>query len=162
MSAVALAIGPLVGGVLINAASWRWTFWINLPLAALGAAIMLAAARESRDEGATHRVDFPGVLALTGGSTMVVLALVESDVWGWDSAATLGLLAGGISVLALFWLVEHRVRQPVVEFSLFRNGPYLGASAAAFTLVGAYWSRCSSSPSTWRTSSATRRWRPGS
>ena len=68
-----------------------------------------------------------------------VLAIVESQSWGWDSPATLGLLGAGLLCLAGFWVIEHRVEQPIVDFSLFRNGPYFGASAAAFALVGAYW-----------------------
>ncbi len=68
-----------------------------------------------------------------------VLAIVESQNWGWDSAATLGLLGAGLLCLAAFWVIEHRVANPIVDFSLFRNGPYFGASAAAFALVGAYW-----------------------
>jgi Na+/melibiose symporter-like transporter len=68
-----------------------------------------------------------------------VFALVRADNWGWSSAKTIGLLAVGILFLAAFWAIEHRVSSPIVDFSLFRNGPYLGASAAGFTLVGAYW-----------------------
>ena len=139
VSSIALAIGPLFGGLLVEA-DWRLIFWINLPLAALGAAITLAGARESRDPEAGRRIDLPGLVTLSGGLSALVLALVEGDGWGWTSAATLGLAASGIALLAAFWLVEHRVENPIVEFELFRNGPYFGATAAAFTLVGAYWS----------------------
>ncbi|MEK6277706.1 MAG: MFS transporter [Actinomycetota bacterium] len=140
VSSLALAIGPLVGGVLIDAASWRWIFWLNPPIAAAGAAILLYAAEESRDESAGRRLDVAGFVLLTLGLTGVVLALIESSTWGWDSAGTLGLLAGGSALLAAFWVVEHRVAEPIVDFSLFRNGPYFGASAAGFALVGCYWS----------------------
>ncbi len=68
-----------------------------------------------------------------------MLALVQADEWGWASARTLGLLVGGALALFGFWRLEHRVEAPLVDFSLFRNRPYLGASAAAFALVGAYW-----------------------
>jgi MFS family permease len=60
-------------------------------------------------------------------------------VWGWTSAATLGVFAAGVALLVLFWLIERRARSPIVEFDLFRNGPYFGASAAGFCLVGSYW-----------------------
>ena len=76
---------------------------------------------------------------LAVGLIAVVFALVEADDWGWDSARTLGLLAGGLAVLAGFWRIEHRIEAPLVDFSLFRNRPYLGATAAAFALIGAYW-----------------------
>src|SRR4051794_20854450 len=138
VSALALAIGPLVGGALIDV-DWRLIFWINLPICAFGIAITRWAAHESRDETSPPRLDLPGLATLTPGLLAVVFALVRADDWGWGSARTLGLLAAGILFLVAFWAIEHRVDSPIVDFSLFRNGPYLGASAAGFTLVGAYW-----------------------
>jgi EmrB/QacA subfamily drug resistance transporter len=138
VSALALAVGPLVGGVLIDV-DWRLIFWINLPICAAGIAITRWAAGESRDETSPPKVDYPGLATLTLGLLAVVLALVRADDWGWGTWKTLGLLGLGALLLATFWAVEHRVPSPIVDFSLFRNGPYLGASAAAFALVGAYW-----------------------
>jgi EmrB/QacA subfamily drug resistance transporter len=138
VSALALAIGPLVGGALIDV-DWRLIFWINLPICAAGIAITWWAARESRDETSPPRLDYPGLATLTPGLLAIVFALVRADDWGWGSGKTLGLIAVGVALLAAFWVIEHRVESPIVDFSLFRNGPYLGASAAAFALVGAYW-----------------------
>jgi EmrB/QacA subfamily drug resistance transporter len=138
VSALALAIGPLVGGLLIDV-DWRLIFWINLPICAFGIAITLWAAHESRDETSPPNLDLPGLAMLTPGLLAPVFALVRADDWGWGSASTLGLLAAGLLCLAAFWAIEHRVDSPIVDFTLFRNGPYLGASAAGFTLVGAYW-----------------------
>jgi len=138
VSSIALAVGPLFGGVLVEV-DWRLIFWINLPVTALGIAIVLAAARESRDPEAGRRVDVPGLVTLSAGLGAVVLALIEGEGWGWTSTATLGLGGAGVLLLALFCLVETRVTNPIVEFPLFRNGPYFGATAAAFTLVGSYW-----------------------
>jgi EmrB/QacA subfamily drug resistance transporter len=139
ISALALAIGPLVGGLLVDL-DWRLIFWINVPVLALGAAVMLAVVPETRDETATHRLDIAGLVVLALGLTAIVLPLIESASWGLGSVRTLGILALGVALLCAFWVVEHRVSQPIVEFPLFRNGPYFGASAAAFALVGAYWS----------------------
>jgi EmrB/QacA subfamily drug resistance transporter len=139
VSAIALAIGPLVGGISIELVSWRLIFWLLVPLAALALAIMAIAAPESRDETAGRRIDLFGLLTLTLGLTGVVLALVQGKQWGWDSAATLGVLAAGFGLLAAFWVVEHRVAEPIVDFRLFRSGPYFGATAAAFALVGSFW-----------------------
>lgn len=140
VSAVALAVGPLVGGVLIEAASWRWIFFINVPVAVAGIVVLLLRGSESRDPDAPPRVDLAGAGVLAVGLTAFVLALVEADDWGWGSPKTLGLLAFAAAVLFGFWQLEHRRPNPLVDFSLFRNRPYLGASAAAFALVGAYWS----------------------
>jgi EmrB/QacA subfamily drug resistance transporter len=139
ISALALAIGPLVGGLLVDL-DWRLIFWINVPVLALGAAVMLAVVPETRDETASHRLDIAGLVVLALGLTAIVLPLIESASWGLGSVRTLGILALGVALLCAFWVVEHRVSQPIVEFPLFRNGPYFGASAAAFALVGAYWS----------------------
>jgi EmrB/QacA subfamily drug resistance transporter len=136
VSSSALAIGPLVGGVLVEI-DWRVIFWVNLPLVALGGLILIRAAPESSDPAAGHRIDWAGLGALSLGLTTVVLALIQAEAWG--SGPVVALAVVGLASLALFWWIEHRVRSPIVDFDLFRNGPYFGASAAAFCLVGAYW-----------------------
>jgi EmrB/QacA subfamily drug resistance transporter len=136
VSSSALAIGPLVGGVLVEL-DWRVIFWANLPLVATGALILARAAPESSDPGAGHRIDWPGLGALTLGLTAVVLALIQSRAWSGGLVVALAVV--GLVSLAAFWRIEHRVRKPIVDFELFRNGPYFGASAAAFFLVGAFW-----------------------
>jgi EmrB/QacA subfamily drug resistance transporter len=136
ISALALAIGPLAGGALVEV-DWRVIFWINLPVAAVAFAVTALAAPESTDPGSGRRVDLPGLLALTVGLTSVVLALVQAQVWGGGIA--IGLAVLGLASLYGFWRIEHRSQEPIVDFALFRNGPYFGASAAAFALVGAYW-----------------------
>lgn len=136
VSAVALAVGPLAGGLLIEL-DWRVIFWMNLPVLALGVAITLAAAPESTDPGAGTRIDWAGLAALSAGLTAVVLALVQSQSWSVESV--LALVVVGLLCLLAFWAIERRVGEPIVDFALFRNGPYFGASAAAFCLVGSYW-----------------------
>jgi Na+/melibiose symporter-like transporter len=100
--------------------------------------ITALAAPESTDPGSGRHVDLPGLAALSVGLTAVVLALVQARVW--SGAAVVALAVLGLAALAAFWVVEHRSAEPIVDFDLFRNGPYFGASAAAFALVGAYWS----------------------
>jgi len=136
ISAVALGIGPLVGGALV-ALDWRLIFWINLPIALAGIAIVWRAAPESTDPGSGTHIDVPGLVALALGLTAVVLGLIQAE--DWSDGAVVALIAIGVLLLYAFWRIEHRSAEPIVDFSLFRNGPYLGASAAAFALVGAYW-----------------------
>jgi EmrB/QacA subfamily drug resistance transporter len=136
VSAIALAIGPVVGGCLI-ALDWRLIFWINLPIVAAGLAIVVAAAPESTDPGAGRHLDMAGLAALMLGLGGLVLAMIQSREWA--AGLTAALAAFGVVALAAFGWVERRVRNPIVEFSLFRNGPYFGASAAAFAVVGSYW-----------------------
>jgi EmrB/QacA subfamily drug resistance transporter len=139
VSALALGLGPLVGGALVEAVSWRWLFWLNLPFCLLGVVLVLGSTPEQRDETATRRIDVPGVITVGIGLAAIVIALVEGKMWGWTSVATLGVFATGVGLLVAFWFVEHHVRWPIVDFDLFRNGPYFGASAAGFCLVGCYW-----------------------
>jgi Major Facilitator Superfamily len=138
VSAIALAIGPVVGGLLIEV-DWRLIFWINLPIVILGVAIVALAAPESTDPGAGRQVDFAGLLALAVGLGGVVLAMVQSREWPTEATALLA--ATGVLALASFALIERRVRNPIVEFALFRNGPYFGArglmtAGMAFGTIG--------------------------
>jgi len=101
VSAMALAIGPVVGGFLVENVSWQSIFFLNVPVAAVAVWVTLAATRESRDETSTHQIDFPGVAALTVGLGAIVLALVEANSWGWGSPRIIGLFAlGAVSLVA--------------------------------------------------------------
>ncbi|MEX0993305.1 MAG: MFS transporter [Solirubrobacterales bacterium] len=139
ISALALAIGPLVGGLLIDSIGWRFIFWINLPLVLLGMLITRAAAPDDRDPTGGTRIDWPGLATFSVGVTALILPLVQGRQWGWDSPTTIGLLVASVALLAAFWVIEHRVENPIVEFPLFRSGPYFGACASAFTLLTCYW-----------------------
>ncbi len=138
VSSVALTLGPVIGGVLAGI-DWRLIFWANIPLAIGGCALTSWAASNVRDPEASPRVDVRGVLLLGAGLASLTLGLVEAEGWGWTSAATLGLIAGGLALLGGFYLAERSTDDPIVDFTLFRNKPYLGTSAAAFGLVGAFW-----------------------
>jgi EmrB/QacA subfamily drug resistance transporter len=138
ISSLALGIGPLVGGALVDA-DWRLIFWVNVPICAVGLAIVATTVREIRDPCSSQRLDVAGLVVLTLALVAIVLPLAESQQWGFDSARTIVLLAAGAAGMLAFYAVERRVREPIVDFELFRNRPYFGASAAAFTLVGSYW-----------------------
>jgi EmrB/QacA subfamily drug resistance transporter len=132
VSALALAIGPVVGGALAEYVSWRAIFFLNLPVAVGAVVVTLFAAQESRDETTEHSIDWPGIAALSAGLTALVLALVEGNSWGWGSAEIVALLVTAAVGLGGFALVEPRVREPMVDFSLFRSKTFLGANMVAF------------------------------
>ena len=132
VSALALAIGPVVGGFLVEHVSWQSIFLINVPIAAAAIVVTLWAAHESRDETASRVVDFPGVATLSLGLTALVLALVEGNSWGWGSPQILGLLAVAVTNFAVFIVVEKRSAAPMVDFSTFRSRSFLGANVVAF------------------------------
>src|ERR1700754_1948743 len=134
VSAIALALGPLLGGWLTAGVSWRAIFFINLPVAAVAVAVTLFATHESRDETATREVDIPGIAALTVGLTALVLALVEANAWGWGSARIIGLFATAIIALAAFLTIERRSHAPIVDFTFFRSRSFLGANVVAFAI----------------------------
>ena len=123
VSSIALAIGPLVGGAMVEVASWRWLFWLDVPLALVALVVIGAAMPESRDDSAGRHIDLGGLLTLGAGLSAVVLALVEGKGWGWTSAATLGSLAAGLALLGAFVAIELRVREPLMDLSLFKAVP---------------------------------------
>ena len=134
VSALALAIGPVVGGLLVEHVSWQSIFFVNVPVAAVAVVVTLFAARESRDETVLPTVDYAGVAAITIGLTALTLALVEAGAWGWTSARVLGLFAVAAIGLTLFAHLERRVKVPMIDFSFFASRTFLGANIVAFVI----------------------------
>jgi EmrB/QacA subfamily drug resistance transporter len=132
VSAMALAIGPVVGGFLVESVSWQSIFFLNLPVAVGAVVIALFAVRESRDDTVPRSVDVPGVLTLTIGLAALVLALVEGNGWGWGSPRELAMFALAAGGLVGFVLVERSREVPMVDFSFFRSRTFLGANIVAF------------------------------
>lgn len=135
VSALALAIGPVVGGFLTEDVSWRAIFFINPPIAVLAVAVTLFAARESRDETVGRSVDLPGIAALTVGLTALVLALIESNTWHWGSVRIIGLLVLAVLGIVGFVAIEQRVRAPMVDFAFFRSRTSAGANLVGFLVT---------------------------
>src|SRR4051794_35203422 len=134
VSAIALALGPLVGGWLTEDVTWRAIFFINVPVAAIAIAVTLFSTHESRDESAPRQVDYAGIATLTAGLTALVLALVEGNAWGWGSARIIGLFAIAVVGLIAFVVIERRVAAPIVDFDFFRSRSFLGANVVAFAI----------------------------
>ena len=134
VSAIALALGPLVGGWLTEDVTWRAIFFINVPVAAVAIVVTLFATHESRDETASKQVDYAGIAALSIGLTALVLALVEGNGWGWGSPRILALFAVALVGLVGFIVIETRVKAPIVDFDFFRSRSFVGANLVAFAI----------------------------
>jgi len=135
VSALALAVGPVVGGFLVEHVSWQSIFLVNLPVAAFTVLLTVTTAHESRDEHAVRSVDIPGVAALTAGLAALVLALVQGNHWGWGSTRIVGLFAIAVVALAAFAIIERRVRVPMVDFRYFTSKTFLGANLVGFLVT---------------------------
>jgi EmrB/QacA subfamily drug resistance transporter len=133
----AFAVGPLVGGALTSGLGWRWIFLVNLPLGLLCLVITRRFVTESKDAHA-RRVDVPGLLTLTGGLFLLILALLRGNEDGWGSAAILAELGGAGVLLAAFVAIEARVAEPMLPLGLFRNGRFTGAQVGAFAISASF------------------------
>ena len=141
LSGVTTALGPMLGGWLIDVASWRYIFFINLPLAAIGVWSALRCVPESRDESAPPSTDFPGAVLATLGLGGLVYALIEGPRAGWG-AASLTAAVIGVAAFMGFILVERRQAHPMLPLDIFRSLQFTGANLATlavyFALGGAF------------------------
>jgi len=155
----ALAIGPLVGGLLTEHIDWSWIFFINVPVGVLGVLTARIFIDESRDTSREQRLDVPGLLASGIGLFALTYGLIQTNHYAWTSMVMLSMLALAAVALSAFVLLERHQRLPMLDLSLFRNATFAGANLTML-LVG----RCSGSSSStrcsFRTSSASRRSRP--
>ena len=130
LGALGAALGPVIGGSLVQV-SWRWVFWINLPV---GLAAVLLAARvipESKDPGVQVRPDLPGAALLAASVGLLALALVEAPSWGWGSAAFIALLIASAACGAVMVARSKRHPAPVIELALLRSRTFSGTFAAS-------------------------------
>jgi EmrB/QacA subfamily drug resistance transporter len=134
VSALALAVGPVLGGFLTEHVSWRAIFYVNIPVAVGAIIATLFAVRESRDTSVGREVDYAGVAVLTVGLTSLVLALVEGNSWGWGSPEIVGLLALAALALPAFVFVENRVKAPMVQFDLLSDRNFLASVCVAMII----------------------------
>ncbi|MGH9512681.1 MAG: MFS transporter [Terriglobales bacterium] len=135
-TAITTAIGPILGGWLVQHASWRWVFFINLPLAATVIAISVWRIPESRGN-ATSRVDWLGALLATVGLGALVYGFLESVSLGWRDPLVFGSLIAGFICLATFGFAEYRIRGPMVPLTLFESHSFSGANLLTLFLYAA-------------------------
>ena len=135
VSAMALAIGPLLGGILTEHIDWSWIFFVNVPVGLLGLIVGLIVIEESRDTSLEQSLDLPGLMTSAGALFALTFALIEANSYGWTSPLILGLFGAAIAGLALFVLIEHRRRAPMLDLSLFRNRTFTGANIVALMVT---------------------------
>lgn len=133
---IGLTLGPLVGGIIVTHASWRWIFLINVPIAVItvvGGWGLLRAEKREAVRSVRSRLDVPGVLLLAAFLVALFIPLTYTPFWGWGSFRTIGLLVLAAIFLLGFVLVEGRVREPVFDLDLIRKSRvFAAANSAAF------------------------------
>ena len=132
IAGMGVALGPLLGGIIVETLDWHWIFWINVPVGFAAAA--LAPRRLTESRGAQVPLDLPGLALASGGLLGIVWATTRGNADGWSSASTLIAYAVGAVLLAAFVLQERRSLAPMLPLGLFRRPGFAAANAAGFGL----------------------------
>jgi EmrB/QacA subfamily drug resistance transporter len=139
-AALAAAVGPPLGGLLVEVADWRWIFLVNLPLGLLVLAATRRGLTESRDAHATGLPDLPGASLATGALGLLALGIVEGDAWGWGSAATLGCFAGAAILTAWVAMRCRTHPRPIVDPALMRIPSFRTGTIGTLLFAAAFFS----------------------
>ncbi|MFD9893385.1 MFS transporter [Amycolatopsis sp. NPDC059027] len=138
VNGIGLAIGPMLGGLIVGALSWHWVFLINVPLVLVALAICSVSVAESRGEDDGAGFDWPGLLLLMFGLAGLIFGVTFDDTFGWLSWPVLGSLGVGVAALIAFVLVDRRASHPLIPFRLLAGRRFLSAVASEFGLAFFY------------------------
>ncbi|MDR3485198.1 MAG: MFS transporter [Bradyrhizobium sp.] len=133
---VAVAVGPLVGGLITSAFGWRWAFLVNVPVGLALISLAVNAVQESKDPDAS-KLDFAGMLSFGGGLFCLVWALIDANADGWSSRPTVSKFAAAGALLLVYVIAELVQKRPMVDFGLFRKRTFLGSSFAMLGFASA-------------------------
>ena len=133
----AVAVGPVLGGIITSGLGWEWIFFVNVPIGAAAVFITLTQVADSRDPNATG-VDWAGLITFSGSLFMLVYALVQGNELGWGSTEIVALLSGAVLLIIAFVVVELVQRRPMLDLSLFRRPAFAGASIVAFSISASF------------------------
>ncbi len=132
---IAVAIGPLVGGLLTDGLGWQSVFLLNVPIGLAAMLVTYWRLAESRDPNAT-RIDWAGLLTFSAGLFFLVLALVRANAEGWGSTLIVSLFSAAALLLVAFVAIERRVSEPMLPLGFFRRRAFTGVQLAAFAVSG--------------------------
>jgi EmrB/QacA subfamily drug resistance transporter len=135
VTGAAVAVGPLVGGIITSGIGWEWIFFVNLPIGVMAVILTLTQVTESRDPNATG-VDWLGLLTFSSSLFLLIFALVRGNDKGWGSTQIVAFLAASLVLLVLFVIVERVQERPMLDLALFRRPAFTGANIVAFALSG--------------------------
>jgi EmrB/QacA subfamily drug resistance transporter len=132
VAGLGVALGPVVGGAVVEGFSWQWIFWLNVPIGVALVPAALAILVESR--GPNARLDVPGVALASGGLLGVVFGIVRSQALGWTSAMVIGSIAAGVVMLAAFVAWERRASAPMLPMRFFRNRAFAATNGVSLAM----------------------------
>ncbi len=133
----AVAVGPVLGGVITSGIGWEWIFFVNVPIGVIAVFITLTRVKDSRDPNATG-VDWAGLVTFSGSLFLLVYALVQGNQKGWGSPEIVAFLSAAVVLMAAFLVVEHLQSRPMLDLTLFRRPAFTGASIVAFCLSSSF------------------------
>ena len=137
VTGAAVAVGPVLGGIITSGIGWKWIFFVNVPIGAIAVFVTVTQVEDSRDPNASG-VDWAGLITFSGSLFLLVYALVQGNQKGWGSTEIVALLIGSVVLMGAFLTAERMQSRPMLDLALFRRPAFAGANIVAFALSGSF------------------------